>query len=376
MKIKLWRPLLGLILAAAALGCFSACGGSGTNYTYELIPFLDVEYDDAARDAYGLGKMDIFYPGDPDLIEGPRNALLFIHGGNWIMGDKRDYGTFLDDVAKKSGWVVATMNYNTLFQFAYWQDMLKEIEKALDTLKTHAASQGVTLKKAALAGHSAGGHLALLYSYKEQANSPLPIALVAGLAGPADLMDLDMYDAKLNNVIPNSYGISFSIGVTFLTKTMAVEQHYIDTYNLGTREALTSIFTAVIQNNGVWYSSNGLRADPLDPSLPAAGTLAGTIPAAMKSAIEAASPATYVSAGVPPTLLFHGKKDLIVVPNNSALLETKLKTAGVEVKRYLYPDSGHRFGRKTAAEPEAGETDVWNDIVKKIVAKLKTIPAE
>jgi acetyl esterase/lipase len=289
--------------------------------------------------------------------------VLFIHGGNWIGGDKGDYQEFVDALGADSGWVTANMNYRTLFQFAYCGDMLDDIEAALTQLLAHAKNLGVDIKKVALAGHSAGGHLALLYSYKEQAHSPIPIALAASLAGPADLSDPNMYDAKLGSTSPNVPGISFSIGVTFLTKIMEVTPTYIGQYESNDFAELQNIFMAVIGNNGVWYSSNG------GPNM-GAGPAGSLTDSAIVAAIDEVSPAHYVTANVPPTMLFHGYNDTTVRPSNSELLENALNTVKVEVGRQTYP-TDHEFGRG-----KSDGTDVWTGITAALTAKLKTIPAE
>jgi dipeptidyl aminopeptidase/acylaminoacyl peptidase len=117
-------------------------------------------------------------------------------------------------------------------------------------------------------------------------------------------------------------------------------------------------------NNGIWYSSNG------GPSM-GTGPVGSLTNSAIAAAIDIISPAHYVIANVPPTMLFHGENDTTVLPSNSALLETALKEVKVSVVRHTYPNTGHNFGYD-----EPGGTNVLTTVVNTLAAKLKTIPVE
>lgn len=64
---------------------------------------------------------------------------------------------------------------------------LDEITACIGSLKKTLSGQGYKTPKIALAGFSAGGHLALLYSYSRAAESPIPIAFVFEKVGPTDI---------------------------------------------------------------------------------------------------------------------------------------------------------------------------------------------
>jgi acetyl esterase/lipase len=59
------------------------------------------------------------------------------------------------------------------------------------------------------------------------------------------------------------------------------------------------------------------------------------------SAYVQASPITHVSATAKPSLLFHGKLDLVVPYQQSVELNAKLKQAGAATKLVLFEDTGH-----------------------------------
>lgn len=60
-----------------------------------------------------------------------------------------------------------------------------------------------------------------------------------------------------------------------------------------------------------------------------------------KTVFEQSSPAHFVSAQTPPTLILHGGKDVVVNVSQSKLLDEKLKAAGVKHELHVYPNEGH-----------------------------------
>jgi dipeptidyl aminopeptidase/acylaminoacyl peptidase len=61
------------------------------------------------------------------------------------------------------------------------------------------------------------------------------------------------------------------------------------------------------------------------------------------------SPVTYINAGDPPILTFHGTKDLIVPLEQGKLLHAALKKAGVNEKLVEIEGGGHGFDPVTMA---------------------------
>ncbi len=53
------------------------------------------------------------------------------------------------------------------------------------------------------------------------------------------------------------------------------------------------------------------------------------------------SPATFIDAGSPPTILFHGDADPLVSPSQSVEIKNKLSAAGITNQYILYPGKGH-----------------------------------
>jgi acetyl esterase/lipase len=69
--------------------------------------------------------------------------------------------------------------------------------------------------------------------------------------------------------------------------------------------------------------------------------LTGTTPQTNPEVYQQSSPAYFVNAQTPPTLILQGGADFVVDPSQSKLLADKLAAAGVPHQYVLYPTEGH-----------------------------------
>ncbi len=90
-----------------------------------------------------------------------RPAIIQIHGGAWIIGDKREQGWPLIGHLAANGWVCFNVNYR-LSPGATWPDHLVDLKYALKWIRDHADEYGVDRNFIAVTGGSAGGHLAAM----------------------------------------------------------------------------------------------------------------------------------------------------------------------------------------------------------------------
>ena len=103
-------------------------------------------------------RLDVYLPE----TEGKgRPALIQIHGGAWIVGDKREQGIPLLLHLSERGWVGFNVNYR-LSPGATFPDHLVDIKRAIAWVREHAEEYGVDPNFIAVTGGSAGGHLAAL----------------------------------------------------------------------------------------------------------------------------------------------------------------------------------------------------------------------
>lgn len=103
-------------------------------------------------------ELDVFLP----LQHGARRpAIVQIHGGAWVIGDKREQGLPLLMHLAERGWVGFNVNYR-LSPAATFPDHLIDIKRAIAWIREHADEYGVDPSFIAVTGGSAGGHLAAL----------------------------------------------------------------------------------------------------------------------------------------------------------------------------------------------------------------------
>lgn len=103
-------------------------------------------------------KLDVYRPSQTGS---GRPALLYIHGGAWTVGDKLEQGLPLMYHLARNGWVCFTANYR-LSPGATFPDHLIDAKAALAWIRDHGDQYGANPRFVAVAGGSAGGHIASL----------------------------------------------------------------------------------------------------------------------------------------------------------------------------------------------------------------------
>lgn len=111
-------------------------------------------------------QLDVAMPEEPGTN---RPAILQIHGGAWIIGDKREQGWPLIGHLAANGWVCFNINYR-LSPAATWPDHLVDLKYGLKWIREHAEEYGIDPGFVAVTGGSAGGHLTAMMALT--ANDP------------------------------------------------------------------------------------------------------------------------------------------------------------------------------------------------------------
>lgn len=111
-------------------------------------------------------KLDVVAPA---AAGAKRPAIIQIHGGSWVMGDKREQGWPLMSHLAANGWVCFNLNYR-LSPGATFPDHLSDLKAGLAWVRENADEWGVDRDFIAVTGGSAGGHLAALMALT--ANDP------------------------------------------------------------------------------------------------------------------------------------------------------------------------------------------------------------
>ena len=117
---------------------------------------LDLAYADASP----FQKLDLYLPDAPPPATG-YPLIVFVHGGAWMMCDKRDVQLVPALSALERGYAVASLNYR-LSSEAIFPAQIVDVKAAVRWLKGHAGEYRLDSNRVAAWGGSAGGHLASL----------------------------------------------------------------------------------------------------------------------------------------------------------------------------------------------------------------------
>ena len=124
--------------------------------------------DVLAQPQPAAGEVIQYGPGDDQFAElllppgdGPHPVLTLIHGGCWLQQFDVQHIRPLASVIRDLGWAVWLPEYRRLGGEGGYPETLLDIADAMDVLKQLAPQRNLDLSRLAVAGHSAGGHLAL-----------------------------------------------------------------------------------------------------------------------------------------------------------------------------------------------------------------------
>lgn len=226
----------------------------------------DVEF---ARAGGRVLKMDVYLPHEPH--DGRRRpAVLQIHGGGWVIGDKREQGLPLLNHLAANGWVGFNANYR-LSPFATFPDHVVDLKRAVAFIREHADDYGVDPSFIAVTGGSAGGHLTAM------------MALTAG-------------DERLQPGFEDA-DTSFQAAVPFYGV-------YDFTNRLGVNHPMFTQFV------GQWVLKADLEEEP--------------------EKFADASPTDRVNEHAPPFLVLHGDRDTLAPVEDARLFVERLREVSDE----------------------------------------------
>ncbi len=226
---------------------------------------------------------DVFKPKTPNGI-----AVIWLVSGGWV-SDHNGINVPMAELACSKG--------ITLFQVVHGAqprykmgEILDQVHRAVKDIRFNAKQWGVNPNKFGVSGGSAGGHLSLMIGTQGAVPVGSDVLLktssevqsIAVFFPPTDFMNYGKEGAAAfkNPLLVGAYGPAFAI-------------------------------------------------DPKSPEdkLAAVG--------------KQYSPATYVSAKTPPTLLIHGDKDMLVPIQQSQWFKSKLDGLGVKNDLIVVPGEGH-----------------------------------
>lgn len=124
---------------------------------------------------------DIYLPSK----EGSLPAVVLIHGGGWIRGERADMNRYAKTLAKQ-GFVVMNISYRLAPEFEH-PAQLRDCQAAVAWLRQHADRYRVNPARIAAFGYSAGGHLAMMLGTHPSRTDKNTVQAVVSGGGPADL---------------------------------------------------------------------------------------------------------------------------------------------------------------------------------------------
>lgn len=233
-------------------------------------------------------KLDLARPKG----EGPFHAIVFIHGGGWLGGNRADFRPLMIEAAKR-GYVSTTISYR-LMKFdmknretatadPIFPAQVHDCKAAIRWLRANADRYHVDQKRIGVSGGSAGGHLSLL----------------VGLTNPADKLEGTGGHAEESSrvqAVVNIFGP-------------------------------TEMVSAYEGSSVAWIFR----------------LFMGGTPKEVPETYQSSSPVTYVSKDDPPVLTIHGDQDKLVPVGQADLLDRKMKAVGATHELLILKGQGHGF---------------------------------
>jgi acetyl esterase/lipase len=207
----------------------------------------------------------------PKKMDRPAPLIVFLHGGGWKKGNRADMLPLLIDFAKQ-GYITATVSY----RFGPYPQCVEDISDVVNWFYNHGEEYGYDPDRIALAGGSAGGHLAMMagYGWKEKTRG------------------------------------------TEASDTVASKHHI---------KAIVNIFGPVDMTTE--FARNH----------PTAISFIGKSYAEAPELYKEASPLQYVDKNSPPTMTIQGTSDELVPNSQADQLKQKLDSLGVPCVDYRFP---------------------------------------
>ncbi len=211
----------------------------------------------------------------------PRPAVVLIHPGGWMHGDKSTCHGLMAELAQ-AGYAAVSVNFRPSSE-ARFPAALRDCKLAVRWLRSHAAEHGVDPSRIGVAGWSSGAHLALLLA----------------LSG----------DAFENDGEPPGVSARVQAAVGF-----------------------AGIYDFLLEEEGRFPN----RAD--DPYVVA---FLGGMPRENADVARRASPVSHLTRDDPPLLVFHGEQDRRIDVHQARRLAAALGTIGRSDEVVILPDEGH-----------------------------------
>jgi len=120
--------------------------------------YLDVHYGVLPEQ-----RLDVYLPDEGD---GPFPLLIYVHGGGWTMGSRRECALPCIIDAVKCGYALISVDYR-LAPDTLFPEFLFDVKTAVRWARANAAQYGFDPDRFGIIGDSAGAHLSLMVGFTE-----------------------------------------------------------------------------------------------------------------------------------------------------------------------------------------------------------------
>jgi acetyl esterase/lipase len=264
----------------------------GTAATAQVPPptYADVVYK--RLDTLSL-RLDVYRP---DSGTRPAPAMLWLHGGGWREGTKRNPRPI---ELLRDGFVVVSVQYR-LSHVAPFPAQLLDAKDAVKFIRQNAARYGIDPARIGVWGNSAGGQLAALL----------------GTSGDARIFERQ---CAIRGVSSRVQAVIDECGPTDFRRHLALLKQRDPSEN------------------------------PDDPTSLYYQYFGGPV-STRRRLVRLANPISFVSPDAPPFLLIHGDQDPVVPIENSQWLEAALRRKGVPVRFLVQPGIKHDVRKALSLE--------------------------
>lgn len=248
-------------------------------------------------------RLDLAVPKEG---EGPFPAIVCLHGGGWIGGERQKMRGTIEVLARR-GYVAISPDYRLAPQDRF-PAQIEDCKAAVRWLRANAEKYHINPQRIGAFGFSAGAHLACLL----------------GVTSKDDGLEGNGGNAEQSSAV----------------------------------QAVVSFFGPTDFTQPVW--SKEVREQHLVPFLGGTATEKPDV-------YRRASPLTYAGQNAPPFLLLHGTADEIVPIQQSEALVKKLREADVSARLIRVDGEGHGWGwsRENRLRGIARMMDFFDENLKK-----------
>lgn len=210
----------GIIVALglAVLQLFPSCFGiiDSVKKISDTNAVLEVEYNGTVLTdlRYGEGEREVYDLYLPEDRTDPKatHLILFIHGGSWQSGDKKDGQYWCRNLASK-GYTTASICYTLKTKTTDTNILLvnSQVKAAVGAIKTKCAEEGIALVDMATNGFSAGACQAMLYGWDTADQDPLlPVKFIIQQSGPTTMEPAIWRNGEIHKLMLMSTGLDGS----------------------------------------------------------------------------------------------------------------------------------------------------------------------